>query len=251
MDQPFLDLDRTIYEDSIKPSLNPSERSTLLYLKSRHDTESSRCVSKRVENPQIRVIVNDPKESSVQSLTWYGAKVYSVKVLSVISPVKIEKAQICTTPVMLLLRAYPLGWVRKLLMLEEGDSFIPIDYRDLLQQYGTAHQASTILEDWLKPIEDEWVAQETSKKNNVASRQLAVELKTFQVGEPLAENESDLLKDYFVETGAYNQALQGQNVVFVGRKGSGKTANLFKLDSTLGEDPRNLVCVIKPDWLRN
>ncbi len=54
------------------------------------------------------------------------------------------------------------------------------------------------------------------------------------------------MKDYFVETAAYNRAFQGQNVVFVGRKGSGKTANILKLTSTLREDPRNLVCVIKP-----
>ena len=241
-DQPFLDLDRTIFKDSIEPNLNPSETSTVLYLKARHDTDSSRFVSKRVENPQIRVIVNDPKESSVQSLTWYGAKIYSVEgVVCHFTSQNCEGANLHNARYALV-AGISFGMGKKLLMLEQGASFIPIDYRDLLQQYQTAHQASTILEDWLKPIEDDWVAQETSKKNNVASRQLAVELKTFQVGEPLAENESDFLKDYFVETGAYNQALQGQNVVFVGRKGSGKTANLFKLDSTLGEDPRNLVC---------
>ena len=245
-DQPFLDLDRTIYEDSIKPSLNPRERSTLLYLKSRHDTESSRCVSKRVENPQIRVIVNDPKESSVQSLTWYGTKVYSVEAVVCHFVNQDREGANLHNARYALVAGMSFGMDKQLLMLEQGTSFVPIDYRDLLQQYQIAQQASTILEDWLKPIEDDWVAHEISRKNNVTSKQLAVELKTFQVGEYLAENESDLLQDYFVETGAYNQALQGQNVVFVGRKGSGKTANLFKLEATLGEDPRNLVCVIKP-----
>ena len=246
IDQPFSDLDRTIYKDSIKPNLVPGERSTLLYLKSRHDTDSSRYISKRVENPKIRVIVNDPKESSVQSLTWYGSKVYSVEgVVCHFASQDREGANLHNARYALV-AGMSFGMDKKLLMLEQGTAFAPIDYRDLLQQYQTAQQVSAILEDWLKPIEDDWVDQETSRKNSVASRQLAVELKTFQVGEPLAENESDLLKDYFIETGAYNQALQGQNVVFVGRKGSGKTANLFKLDSTLGEDPRNLVCVIKP-----
>lgn len=245
-DQPFSDLDRTIYKDSIEPNLVPGERSTLLYLKSRHDTESSRYVSKRVENPKIRVIVNDPKESSVQSLTWYGTKVYSVKgVVCHFTSQDREGANLHNARYALV-AGMSFGMDKKLLMLEQGTSFVPIDYRDLLQQYQTAQQASTILTDWLKPIEGDWLAEETSRKNNVVSKQLAVELRTFQVGEPLAENESDLLKEYFVETGAYNQALQGQNVIFVGRKGSGKTANLFKLESMLGEDPRNLVCVIKP-----
>ena len=245
-DMPSSDLDRTIYKDSIEPNLDPRERSTLLYLKSRHDTDSSRSVSKRVENPKIRVIVNDPKESSIQTLTWYGTKVYSVKgVVCHFTSQEREGANLHNARYALV-AGMSFGMDKQLLMLEQGTSFVPIDYRDLLQQYQTAQQAAAVLESWLKPIEDDWVAQETFRKNNVASKELAVELKTFQVGEPLAENESDLLKDYFVETVAYHAAFQGQNVVFVGRKGSGKTANLFNLNSTLGDDPRNLVCVIKP-----
>lgn len=245
-DQPFSDLERTIYKDSIEPSLEPGERSTLLYLKSRHDTDASRRVSKRVENPKIRVIVNDPKESSVEPLTWYGTKVYSVEgVVCHFTGQEREGANLHNARYAFV-AGMSFGMDKKLLMLEEGTSFVPIDYRDILMKYQTAQGAVDILDGWLKPIEDKWVAQETSQKNHVVSRKLAVELKTFQVGEPLAENESDMLLDYFVETAAYGEALQGHNVVFVGRKGSGKTANLFKLSSALGEGLRNLVCVIKP-----
>ena len=245
-DQPFLDLNRTIYRDSIKPSLDPSMRSTLLYLKSRHDTDSSRFLSKRIANGKIRVIMNDPQESSVQSLTWYGTQVYSVEgVVCHFTGQEREGANLHNARYALI-AGMSFGMGKKLLMLEEGTSFVPIDYRDILRKYQTAQGAVDILDVWLKPIEDEWVAQETSRKNHVVSKKLAVELKTFQVGDPLAENESDMLQDYFVETVAYSQALQGRNIVFVGRKGSGKTANLFKLSSTLSEGQRNLVCVIKP-----
>ena len=159
-DQPFSDLDRTIYKDSIEPNLVPGERSTLLYLKSRHDTESSRYVSKRVENPKIRVIVNDPKESSVQSLTWYGTKVYSVKgVVCHFTSQDREGANLHNARYALV-AGMSFGMDKKLLMLEQGTSFVPIDYRDLLQQYQTAQQASTILTDWLKPIEGDWLAEE-------------------------------------------------------------------------------------------
>jgi len=245
-DQPFLDLERTIYNDSIEPSLEPGEEATLLYLKSRYDTDASRSISKRVENPKIRVIVNDPKESSVEPLTWYGTKVYSVEGVACHFTGQEREGANLHNARYALIAGMSFGMGKKLLMLEQGTSFIPIDYRDLLRKYQTAQEAVNILDVWLKPIEDAWVTQETSRKSHVASKKLAVELKSFHVGEPLAENESDLLQDYFVETVAYNQALQGQNVVFVGRKGSGKTANLYKLSSKLGEGLRNLVCVIKP-----
>jgi hypothetical protein len=52
--------------------------------------------------------------------------------------------------------------------------------------------------------------------------------------------------DYFVDTTSYEDALYGRHTIFVGRKGSGKTANFLKLASELEEDARNLVCIIKP-----
>jgi len=34
--------------------------------------------------------------------------------------------------------------------------------------------------------------------------------------------------------------------IFVGRKGTGKSATFYKLQDELGSDPRNHICVIKP-----
>src|SRR5262249_53146025 len=103
------------------------------------------------------------------------------------------------------------------------------------------------LNDWLLPIEERWHGRETSSKNYQNTLALATELKALNVGEYVAENEAErLTEDYFVETAAFSQALQGKTVIFVGRKGAGKTAILLKLSETLRRDTRNLVCVIKP-----
>lgn len=67
------------------------------------------------------------------------------------------------------------------------------------------------------------------------------------LGDYVAENEdARLVQDYFIETIAYKEALEGRQTIFVGRKGSGKTANLLKLTSELQKRLTNLVCVIKP-----
>ncbi len=63
----------------------------------------------------------------------------------------------------------------------------------------------------------------------------------------MAENEVErLVGKYFIPTVAYDDAIRGKQTVYVGRKGSGKTANLMKLEDELGRRKDNLVCVIKP-----
>jgi hypothetical protein len=53
--------------------------------------------------------------------------------------------------------------------------------------------------------------------------------------------------DYFIVTASYQEALRtDRSMLFVGRKGSGKTANLFKIANDLAEDKRNFVTLIRP-----
>lgn len=246
-ERPYSDLTSTMFKESIEPLLTSGSRNALLYLKTRHDTDASRGLSKRIEKGKIPVVIDDPKESTVQSLAWYGTQVYLADgvVCHFTGPHR-EGATLHNARYALV-AGMAFGFNKPLIMLEEqGEAFIPLDYRDLLIQYQTASQALSAFENWLNPIEFGWSEQQASKRVHNASKILAAELKTFQVGEYLAENESEILENYFVETAAYNQALNGQSIIFVGRKGAGKTANLLKLGSTLREDPRNLVCVIKP-----
>jgi hypothetical protein len=71
-------------------------------------------------------------------------------------------------------------------------------------------------------------------------------LQEIAIGDPIAEFESSQLTEYFVPTAAYNEALRSKHSIFVGRKGTGKTATLYKLAEELSADRRNHVCVVKP-----
>lgn len=246
-DSPYADLSNTIYKSTILPNLPDSNSPKLVYLKNKHNTEASIRISKRVEDSKLPLIIDDPRESSVQSLTWYGTQIYgSLGVVCHFTNPDREGASLHNARYALV-AGMARGMDRSLLMLEEGDFFIPIDYRDLLRQYSSAAQALSQVNQWLKPIEEAWHIEEITSETYKHSLALATELKTLNVGEYIAENEADrLTEDYFVETAAFTQALQGKTVIFVGRKGAGKTAILLKLAETLRRDPRNLVCVIKP-----
>lgn len=138
------------------------------------------------------------------------------------------------------------GWKKPLLMLAEDDFLPPIDFRDDLRPYKKAAEALRYLEEWLPPVEHTLkVAQEATGFQHTVK--LARDLKSLRFGNHVAEYEEErLVGDYFIPTAAYDDAVRGNQTLFVGRKGSGKTANLIKLKDELSRHQRNVVCVIKP-----
>lgn len=249
-DKPFKDLENTIFNQSIKPNLSPIRDSEiLLYLKSRHDTEASNRLTKRIQNTKIPLIVDDPRESAIQTLSWYGQNIYGARgVFCHLTGPAREGARLHNARYALV-SGLTYGFSKPLLMLSEGDYLAPIDYRDLLKCYRTASEAVKYFEEWLFPLEEDYLETKGSQLNYAEALKLQTELKVFQLklGEHVAENEAErLVHDYFVETTPYLEALEGRQTIFIGRKGTGKTANLLKLAATLKEDRGNLVCVIKP-----
>ncbi|PYY32972.1 hypothetical protein DEI89_11340 [Curtobacterium sp. MCBD17_030] len=75
---------------------------------------------------------------------------------------------------------------------------------------------------------------------------LRVELPIQSFGQYVAEYEKDELSDYFVQTSQFRAVIDGTATVFVGRKGTGKTATMSQAVEELRKDRRNLVVAVKP-----
>jgi hypothetical protein len=117
-----------------------------------------------------------------------------------------------------------------------------------MRYYTTPTEASRLAEDWLRPMVKESEDKTESTTKYVDVLRLATELRDFhvQLGDYVAENESAHLQEYFIETTVSADIINGTQSVFVGRKGTGKTANLLHAEAVSSADPRNLVCIIKP-----
>ena len=76
-DRPYLDLEKTVFTQSIEPTLSKQGGEVLFYLKSQLDTNASIRISKVLKDSQIPLIVDDPQEGGIQPLPWYGQKIYS------------------------------------------------------------------------------------------------------------------------------------------------------------------------------
>jgi hypothetical protein len=246
-DKPHADLGQTIFKQVVEPSLTPTGRAHLLHLKNRHENEASIRISRRLQKCPIPLITDDSKEMAVQPLSWYVQQILSAVgvVCHLTSPTR-EGARLHNAR-HALVAGMTFGLDKQLLMLAEADFLAPIDYRDLLKQYQTGAQATNCLDDWLVNPENTWHHARAAERDYTSTVRLATELKGLRFGEPLAEDEAEqLVTEYFLETHSYREALAGSSTIFVGRKGSGKTANLLKLASDLKRDRGNLVCVIKP-----
>ena len=187
---PYSDLNSTIFEMAISSNLPQENRSKLIYLKNRHNTEASIRISKRIEESRIPLVIDDPRESSIQSLTWYGTQLFgSTGLVCHFSSPDREGAPLHNARYALV-AGMARGMDIPLLMLEEGDFFIPVDYRDLLKQYSSPTHATSQLNSWLRPLEDAWHRQATTSKIYQQTLSLANELKTLNVGEYIAEKRS-------------------------------------------------------------
>jgi len=249
LDSPHATLQNTLFASSIERQLRPVTREFLVYLRSLHENEAGIQITKRI-SAKLRagqnLIIDDPKEASFQTLSWYGQQVYGAGAVAchLSSPEREGTRVHIARQALVCGMAY--GLKKPILILTEGDYLTPLDYRDLSFHYHSAKAAYSHLDGWLSLIELS-LLQQITKRPSYSPISLATELKSLQLGEYVAENEAESLVDnYFIETAAYREALSGSHAIFVGRKGSGKTANLYKLASELRKDKGKLVCVIKP-----
>ena len=132
------------------------------------------------------------------------------------------------------------GFDRKLLFVAPAPFETPFDYRDLLVSYEGVRHCKNSVQRWLSDLlmtRLEVPAVETDPE---------LAMVAFHIGQTVAENEEIELQNYFVQTTAYAAGTRSLVGVFIGRKGTGKTANLFQLRDHFSQEKRNVVVTIKP-----
>ena len=231
------------FEQLIEPGLRPSMQIGLFYMKAQNDTEPARRVTRRIDaaaSKNFRVRVADPSEGKAQNIQWYAQSVYDATSVLVHLESDQRRGARLHNARYSLIAGLAVGMGKPVLMVAEDGVEIAFDYADLLFVYPTAAQLVAHVETWLEPYTS------TVAPRPVRPVRLGTELAELRIGEYVAENEEDGLASYFIETAAYRSVVDSTTVVFVGRKGTGKTANLLRAAQALAVDRRNLVVVVRP-----
>ncbi|MEY2473833.1 MAG: hypothetical protein QOK28_3162, partial [Actinomycetota bacterium] len=238
------DAETTLYDDLIEPELETHAAGSIFFVPTYHATDAAKQIDRRLNQEiqrGIRLLSSDPTESSLNTLGWYANKAYETdcSIIHFESPRR-ELASL-HNPRSALVAGIAVGMERPLLMIAEEEYSPPLDYEGLLRNYSSARECSLIVDEWLR----EQNLQPRSGSRTIR-RRLTTELRTLRFGEHVAENEIDYLSEYFVETAGFEDVVASRDALFVGRKGTGKTANMLQAAARLSEDARNLVVVIKP-----
>lgn len=133
------------------------------------------------------------------------------------------------------------GFELPVLMVVEEGFISPLDYRDMLFSYSSSAQLQAHVDNWLRTL-----PKKAGSNKRLGRLDLDIELPIRSFGQYVAEYETDELTDYFVETAEFQSVLRGAAKVFIGRKGTGKTATMSQAVMELRKDRRNLVASIKP-----
>lgn len=133
------------------------------------------------------------------------------------------------------------GFELPVLMVVEEGFVSPLDYKDLLFTYDSAAGLQEHVKAWLESL-----PKQAGTNKRLGKLALDIELPLHSFGQYVAEYERDELTDYFVETSEFRSILAGTSKVFVGRKGTGKTATMSQGVLELRKDRRNLVVAVKP-----
>lgn len=246
---PYDDLGNTLFQALFDP-INTPEISIphLFYLKCLENTNESSMLSQEIDNINIKLITDDPDEVRVQTLSWYAENVVNAQ--AIVSHMldeergKNKQLESLKYP---FISGLAYGLEKPTLMLAHSPYKAPFDYQDLMVVHDSVIECKTAFNKWITPIEQEHQAIIEKSKQRKRRQSGLSALRMIQLGDSIAENEIAELDEYFIETSSYFDALNvGQYMIFVGRKGSGKTANLYRVSEKLKSDKRNFVCIIKP-----
>lgn len=133
------------------------------------------------------------------------------------------------------------GFELPVLMVVEEGFVSPLDYKDLLFTYRSSAALQEHVARWLETL-----PKPSGGNKRLGRLDLNIELPLRSFGQYVAEYERDELTEYFVETSEFRSIMAGDAKVFVGRKGTGKTATMSQAVVELRKDRRNLVVAIKP-----
>ena len=143
-----------------------------------------------------------------------------------------------------------VGFNKNTLILAPDPYKPPLDYRHLLFTHKTARECVDKVTNWIFPILSRGVDKDKTKQKLVKNNDNELSLIRFVLGDGQAEHEEKDLDSFFVETSQFHQGLHDKIGIFVGRKGSGKTANLFRIREHFITSKQNFIVTIKPQSFR-
>jgi len=206
-----------------------------------HKTDASLRILSKIKKSRISYRSYDPKEQARLSTSdAYRSVAKSLAVVvNLLSPNATDARFNNLRAAFLAGIAY--GMEKDIIIFQEGDEPVPLDYRDFVSVYKHPYDVDEYINELVPRVAEGILSY---SKRPVETKGFLAGL---DLGDPAAENEFTKLSEYYVETDEFHKVLAGEVRVVVGRKGSGKSALFFRSRDILRENRRLIVLDLKPE----
>ena len=145
-----------------------------------------------------------------------------------------------------LLIGFAIGLGKPVLVLQHEPVTPILDLGSVSRPVSSEHHAQQIVQSWIDGRTRLQLNQTADSNRRGAKRQQAARIRNVYLGHPDALQDNRLLS-YFVRTKEFDDAIEGQRTFFIGRRGSGKSANFQAIKADLRKNPKIVAAEIAPD----
>jgi len=223
------------------PSYEIDKSAPIFVLETLYKTDASIRITSKIKKSRIRFRSYDPNEQPrLSTLEAYRSVYKSLAVVVNLLSANATDARFNNLRGAFL-AGIAYGLDKDVLILQEGEEPVPLDYRDFVSAYKNPYDVDRYI--------NELAPRVAEGLQVYADRPLETRgfLATLDLGDPAAENEVTKLAEYYVETDEFHKVLAGGVGLVVGRKGSGKTALFFRVRDILRENKRRIVLDLRPE----
>ncbi|MCF7923422.1 MAG: hypothetical protein K9M55_12050 [Candidatus Marinimicrobia bacterium] len=219
---------KTIYSFSENDLIGNSKKITtnkLLYIQNVDSPLVSEALESEIDHWSVDTIVDNHFEDNY-GIDWYSKNIkqsYAVIIDLGKSSYRENYQQFLKCA---LVAGMAIGSGRRVLVLNSANASKPSDIIKIIKSYSTAKEAKQLVSKFMNSLANDFalINSYTSSLPDSGSQKF----KDIDLGEHVAENDTSLLESCFIETPEYYELTKPGYKLFIGRKGTGKSALFLK-----------------------
>ncbi len=224
----------------------PETSATVYHLKPKLSADWISRVDRTLKSSFFKLGTMDPSDSVYDEFYPQARKIQgtSAIVASLLSSTSVDWKQ--QNANLALLIGFAIGLGKQVLVLQHEPIAPMLDLGSVARPIETEKQAREIVNSWIENQTRLQFTERADANKRAAKRQQVERIRTAYLGHPDALQDNRLL-DYFVRTKEFEDAIEGRRTFFIGRRGSGKSANFQAIRAEIHERPKLVPVEIAPD----
>ncbi|MCW7467782.1 P-loop ATPase, Sll1717 family [Leptospira levettii] len=238
---------KTIFLDELNSHLNlDKQNKDLFYLSPSIETQAALDLQELLTKKKYNMLVNNSSEVEYQTLSWYIGAITNSYLVIIHLLGHDKKGSHNNNSEASFYAGLSASFNKEVLIIAPFPFKPPIDYEDLLIEYKSSDECAILTDDWIVDRIGRKVSEEKSTQN-IRKFDNNETLLRLGIGDEVAEIEKEDLLNYFIESEAYRKAKTQSISIFVGRKGTGKSALFIKLEKDFQDTLEYYNIILKPE----